>query len=144
MIKKHNKLIKNWITISIDKSKTYSIIPCYTNNINDMYSTINNIDQLYQRLDILKHAIFHESPTSCYFLDKPTIINSKKYFYVDQQDIVKWFMNTNDTDKKVYGEFNNNVYIVATSLSEFLSNIHYDNQKYLNYYINKFAELRKI
>ena len=144
MIRNHNKMLNKWISISVNKCKTYSIVPHYKNPPIDIYTSVNDIDQLYQRSDILNQMVFHESPTACYFLDTPDIINSKKYFYVDQQNIVKWFMNTNDTDKKVYGEFNNKIYIVASSLSEFLSNIHFDNQKYMNYYMDKFAKLPKI
>ena len=144
MIRKHNKTLHKWISISVDKTKTYSIVPCYAKTPIDIYASVNNIDQLYQRSDILSQMVFHESPTACYFLDTPNVVNSKKYFYVDQQNIVKWFMNTNDTDKKVYGEFNNKTYVVASSLSEFLSNIHSDNQKYMNYYMDKFAKLPKL
>ena len=107
---------KKWIGISSKNSLTY-VVKNFISDTKSNYTHIKNIYDLYSVYDILNYNIFCRSPTSCYFLLEPLIIDNKKYFYVDQQELIKWYVKD---DKYVYADFNEQTYIVANSISDFL------------------------
>jgi hypothetical protein len=132
MINKLNqKITKKWIGISYGHENTYCIHDFIQIKNHDLihpkFKSINDITSLYLNPNILNYIDFCKSPTSCDFLSEPEINGEKKYFYVDQQDLVKWFVTNT---KYVYAEFNGQIYVVANNISEFLELMHLENYNY--------------
>ena len=117
------KITKKWIGIDPESKQTYVLKNFVSdidqNSIKADYKIIKTISDLYMNHNIINHIEFSESPTSCYFSEEPIIVNNKQYFYFDQQNLVKWYYLTDD--KHIYAEFDNNVYMVANSISDFLT-----------------------
>jgi hypothetical protein len=141
MIKKSIKFPKKWIGISIDSNITYIVKNFITvrnpEDINPNYAYIGQLSDIYLKPNILNYTDFCKSPTSCDFLSEPLIDGHKKYFYVDQQDLVKWYVTN---DKYVYADYGEETYIVANNISEFLELMNMENS---NYYLKISNRLKK-
>ena len=124
------KYINRWLGISNKLNRDTYTISNFNNTmrINPLFFDIKNLDELYNTSEIVSYEIFCVSPTSCQFTSKFINSETKKYFYVDQQDIAKWFMIIDD--KSVYVDFNKQTYKVSNSLAEFLTRMSEENFSY--------------
>jgi hypothetical protein len=140
MIKTYIKTIfpKKWLGINYHNKSTY-LLKNVNNHLPKLYCSINNLSDLYSNPTIINYNEFCKSPTSCEFLSEPLIDNQKMYFYVDQQNIAKWFMFKNS--KGVYVEYNGSTYNVAKNLSEFLTNMNFENLSFYVKYANVFTKI---